>query len=231
MSKGAWTSHGQGTSTTDGLEMLGLPRSQARIIRYFALRPDAATHGRHLQRVLGIGTASMQRDLKRLVALGALTCREDGRLVRYKPVSDSPLWSAFRAIIAATGDPSAVLRDALCDVAGIDAAFVFGSTAAGTRREDSDIDVIVVEGPHLDTRSLFSRLAEVGLLFATEVNAIRYTPQTLAERLGNPDHPAARFIRNLLEGPKQWVAGDPDVLAPLATAAGVRLDVPALLAS
>jgi predicted nucleotidyltransferase len=208
----------------DGFALLGLPRSQARIIRYFALRPDAAAHGRKLQRVLGIGAASLHRDLDRLVALGALTRSEDGRQIQYKAVPDARVWLALRTIIAATGDPSTLLRDALCDISGIEAAFVFGSTATGTRREDSDIDVLVVEGPTLDRRSLFRRLAELGLLLATEVNAILYTPHTLAARLGNSHHPAGRFIRDLLEGPKQWVAGNPDALAPLAMAAGVSLD-------
>lgn len=216
------------TATRDGpvpepLEALGLPRSASQIIRFFALRPTAVIHGRRLQRVLGTGSASLQRDLERLVALGALVRLEGGRLVRYTAEAQSPLWVAFRIIIGSTSDPTGLVRDALRDVSGVQAAFVFGSTATETRHEDSDVDVFVLEGPDLDRRSLFGQLAEVGLLLKTEVNTIRYTPQTLAERLGDPNHSAARFIRVLLEGPKRWVAGNPAVLGPLATAAGVRI--------
>jgi predicted nucleotidyltransferase len=211
---------------SDPLALLGVSRSQCRIIRYFALRARIAIHGRALQRILHLGTASLRRDLENLVALGALRRRQVGRRVVYQADLESPLWSAFGTILAATSDPSTLVRDALSDVAGIDAAFVFGSTATDARREDSDIDLMVLEGAHIDRRALFSRLAEVALLLDIEVNTLRYTAQSLAERLGNPDHPGRRFVRSVLAGPKRWVAGDPQVLCTLAAAAGIRVDRP-----
>ena len=110
----------------------------------------------------------------------------------------------------------------MCDVPGLEAAFVFGSTANATRHKHSDIDLFVVPGPHLDRRALFGQLAEVALLLEIEVNPMLYTVESVAERLGNRGHAGARFIRNVLEGPKRWVAGDPEILRPLATAAGLR---------
>lgn len=197
--------------------------SQSRIIRFFALRPHVAIHGRALQRILGLGTASMQRDLENLVALGALERSADGRYVRYRADPSSAIWPAFRSILGSTSDPSALVHDALRDVAGIEAAFIFGSTARNTRRDDSDVDVLVVHGSHLDRHALFGQLTEVALLLGTEVNAILYTTQSLADRLGNLDHAAARFVRDVLEGPKRWVAGNPEVVHTLATAAGLRV--------
>jgi hypothetical protein len=35
--------------------------------------------------------------------------------------------------------------------------------------------------------------------------------------------PGARFVREVLIGPKEWVAGSPDALAPVAIAAGISL--------
>jgi predicted nucleotidyltransferase len=217
----------QRRSSSDPFHLLGLAPSAGRILRYFALRPEARSHTRQLQRVLGLGGASLQRELERLVTLGALERFEEGRLVRYRAAPSSSLWTAFRLILGTTSDPAGLVRDALCDVPGVQAAFLFGSSARETPSDDSDVDVFVVEGPAVDRRTLLRQLAEVAALIGREVNTIRYTPQALAERLGNPDHPASHFVREVLAGPKRWVAGVPATLVALATAAGLRmLDVP-----
>lgn len=130
-------------------------------------------------------------------------------------------------MIGATPDPVALVRDALCDVSGIHVAFVYGSTAANTRRKDSDVDVFVMEDPDVDGKALHRQLAEAGMLMQCEVNTVRYTPQALAERLHDPRHASSRFVRDVLVGPKEWIVGDGTRLLPLATAAGIRMsDVP-----
>ena len=50
-----------------------------------------------------------------------------------------------------------------------------------------------------------------------------YTARALGDRLGDPHNPAWGFVREVLQGPKRWVAGDDSVIAPLAAAAGVPL--------
>ena len=136
-------------------------------------------------------------------------------------MTTSALWQAVRLRVAEYDDPAALLRDALCDVRGIETAFVVGSTANGTARPDSDIDLFVVETPDVDRRALHRQLFEVGLLLNREVNAVRYTTQALAERLGQSDHAGARFIVDTLEGPKRLVAGTVAAILPLVTAAGL----------
>jgi predicted nucleotidyltransferase len=200
----------------DALELLGLAPSAARILRFFVLRPGARPHARELQRLLRLGGSSLQRELARLGELGALERVRDGRRVRYHAVEGSPVWKAVRLLVGASTDPAPLVEDALVDIAGVRAAFVFGSTARGTDRADSDIDLLVVEDPAVDRRKLLSQLAEAGLLLGREVNAVRYTLQALGERLGNPAHPAASFVRTTLAGPKRWVAGDASEIARLA---------------
>jgi predicted nucleotidyltransferase len=207
----------------DPLEVLGLPPSTGRILRYFALRPDAQPHARHVQRVLEIGAASTQRDLERLVTIGALERSREGRMVRYRAVASSPVWRAVRLLIGSVADPTGLIAEALRDVPGVQGAFVFGSMSNGTQRADSDVDVFVIEDADIDQRSLLRQLAEVTLLAGREVNAVRYTTQALAERLGDPDHAGARFVRETLQGSKRWVAGSPAAILSLATAAGVRM--------
>jgi predicted nucleotidyltransferase len=205
----------------DPLGLLGVAPAAARILRYFLIRRSAEPHVRELQRALRLGGASLQRELERLSALGAIERRADGRRVRYRAVPESPVWKAVEILEGVASDPTALIRDAVGDVSGVLAAFIFGSTAGRTQRDDSDIDLFVVEDPAVDRRTLLGQLAAVEVLLGREVDVVRYTPQALGERLGDASHPAFRFVREALLGPKQWVAGTAQALAPLAAAAGL----------
>lgn len=87
------------------------------------------------------------------------------------------------------------------------------------RREDSDVDVLVVEGSCLDRRTLYRNLSEASLLLGREVNSVRYTVDALADRLGDRTHPASGFVHDVLSSPKDWIGGAPASLAPVATVA------------
>jgi len=162
--------------------------------------------------------------MERMVKLGALEKEREGRRTHYSAIEGAPVWKAMRILEGATDDPGLLMRDALLDVSGLLAAFLFGSTVTGEDREDSDIDVLVVEEPEVDRKKMLRHFAEVGLLLGREVNAVRYTPQALANRLGDPTHPARGFVRQVLSGPKEWIAGSWAAIAPLAAAAGLSTE-------
>ncbi|HEX5436640.1 MAG TPA: nucleotidyltransferase domain-containing protein [Gemmatimonadaceae bacterium] len=206
------------------LAALGVPPSAEKAVRYFATHPTARPYARELQRKLGLGGASAQRDLERLTEIGALKRASDGRLVRYVPELNSRFWRGIRFLVADPNEPAALLRDALCDVEGLTAAFVFGSIAKGSAQEDSDVDVFVVEAAATDRRALHRQLAEAAVLLGREVNPTCYTLEKLAERLANRALPGYRFVREVLAGPKQWVAGSPEELTPVGIAAGIPRD-------
>jgi predicted nucleotidyltransferase len=208
---------------TDRLALLGLRGSLVDLLRYFAVHPDERVHLRRLEHLFGPKSASFQRDLRALVELGALQ-RVDAasRRVEYELVGSWSSWPAIRSLIAGLSDPVVLVREALRGVGGVDAAFVYGSQASGRARPDSDVDVFVL-GDALDRRALHRSLGEVALLTGRQVNPGLYTRIKLAERLGRPDSPSRRFLRNVLAGPKTWVAGDEDALRPLATAAGLSV--------
>lgn len=104
------------------------------------------------------------------------------------------------------------MREALADVAGLSVAFVFGSVASGRDRPDSDIDLFVVEFEDFDRRAFYSHLSETQMLLGREVNAVRYRPDDLAQRLQDQEHPAHAFIQDVLAGPKIFLVGSEDRL-------------------
>lgn len=85
--------------TTRGLDSLGVPAATAKLATYFALNGTARPTVRELQRTLGLASASVQRDLDRLVRAGALVAKPDGRLVRYVTQGESPVWAAVRLLV------------------------------------------------------------------------------------------------------------------------------------
>lgn len=216
------TEKAQKTPAEDPLDLLGVSRAGARILRYFLVRPNARPHARELQRTLGLGGRSLQRETDRMVSLGVLERQREGRLVRYGVVENSRVWWAIQLLAGAATDPTPLLRDALQDVPGVQTAFVFGSTADGTQREDSDIDVLIVEDPTVDRKKMLRQLGEVEMALRREVNTVCYTPQALAQRLGDREHPAWSFIRNAITGPRRMLVGSLATVAALATAAGIE---------
>ena len=211
-------------AAADAFEALGLSSALGRIIRFYMARPEERPHQRALQRALSLGSASVQRELDRLQRFGVIAVEQEGNRTTYAVDQDAPEWRALEELARTSGDPVPLVRDALVDVRGIQAAFVFGSVARGTQGEDSDVDLLVLEGPDFDRKRFYRQLSEVSILLDREVNDVRYTPQDLGERLGDPSHPGWGFLQDVLTSDKIWVAGSPSALAPIAAAAGIARD-------
>jgi predicted nucleotidyltransferase len=189
---------------TDPLSTTLASSALARLVIDLAVRPDEAPHGRALQRRTGLTPRSLQTELRRLEGLGVLRRRPEGRRVRYVLDEGSSRWRALRELVRELADPVDVLRDALAEVPGIAAAFVFGSTARGDARADSDLDVMIVdEGEPLEDDLLARRTLGAGVLLRREVNVVRMSRDELASRI----EAGGGFVREVLRGPKLWIVG------------------------
>jgi predicted nucleotidyltransferase len=206
------------------LALLGLPASLVDVLRFAILHPDEPIYLRRLEQFFGARSASFQRDLHRLEALGALAKvprdSADARRVSYAVVRNWPLWPAMRKLMAELSDPIVLVQEALRGIAGVEAAFVYGSQASGRARPDSDLDVFVF-GDAVDARAMRRSLAELSILLGREVNPSVYSRLRLAERLSADDGGSRRFLKDILTGPKAWVAGAAAAIAPTAIAAGI----------
>jgi predicted nucleotidyltransferase len=180
-------------------------RALAAVVIYFVLHPDKPLHFRALQRVTRVSSRSLQHEMARLEALGMVQRERDGRLVRYRTVAGHPRWSVLREMVRQFAEPAELLRVALADVPGLEAAFIFGSCARGEMDEWSDIDVFAV-GEGLEEREpelvLIGGAGETGALLKREVNVVRYSPAELRRR----QHTG--FFRSVLSGSKIWLVGD-----------------------
>lgn len=187
---------------TDPLSSTLASGALARVVIDFAVHPDDAPYGREIQRRTGLTPRSLQTELARLESLGVVRRRPEGRLVRYELIESNPRWRALRSLIRELADPVDVVRNALSDVPGIAAAFVFGSFARGDTREDSDVDVFIIDDGIPEER-LASRTIEAEILLGREVSVVQMTRDELAERIES----GSFFIDNVFRRPKLWLVG------------------------
>lgn len=193
------------SSSPDPLARVLASSALTHLVLYFVLHPDSTPHFRGLQRATGIASRSLQHELARLAELGMIRRERDGRLVRWRRAADHPRWFVFRDLVREFAEPSTVLRTALVEVPGIEAAFIYGSFARGDIHAQSDVDVFAF-GDALRERGTRLNLAhgtlEASMLLDREVNVVRYTRDKLAAARGDG------FVSAVLAGPKLWLVGD-----------------------
>jgi predicted nucleotidyltransferase len=129
-------------------------RVQAETLSAVLLSPDREWSLTELARLVGASVATVQREIRRAEEAGVVRTRKVGntRLVRADP--EGALTPPMTELLLRSLGPKQVLTEALRDVPGVDAAYLFGSWAARYRgdrgRPPQDIDVLVVGRPNRD---------------------------------------------------------------------------------
>jgi predicted nucleotidyltransferase len=189
-------------------ELLGSSRST--ILVNLLLRPELELHARELARATGISIGTLVRELKTLHALGLVKRREVGRQVFFSADPASPVYGELASLLRKTIGLGDRLREALLPLTPrIQAAFVYGSMAAGTAAPHSDIDVMVIG------RTSFSDVVQAlhpeQSTLGREINPTVMSADEFASRRRARDG----FVQSVVEGPKIWLLGGEDELAEL----------------
>lgn len=187
--------------------------AMARLVIFFSVHPKARVHLRDLMRRTGLSSASLQNELRRMMEIGALRREEEGGRAYFVAEEEHPSWYAWILLLRASASPVEILREALIDAEGIEAAFIFGSQARGDTRPDSDVDLFLIGSSEARDQTL-DRLSEVEFLMGKELDVI----STDEERLVKEMQAGNSFLSRVLSEPKQWVRGGPEALYRLEAA-------------
>jgi predicted nucleotidyltransferase len=198
------------TASDSTLASLFPSMAMARLVVFIAVHPGQRFHLRELKRRTRLSSASLQRELQRLVDAGALVREEgDDDRVYFTANEAHDAWRAWILLLRSVADPADVLREALVDAPGVEGAFVYGSTVRGDTRPDSDIDVFLIIREEEPARDRRRQISEAEFLIGRPLDVVEYSAATARQgaRSGNP------FLSRVLAEPKTWVYGGPETLA------------------
>jgi predicted nucleotidyltransferase len=185
-------------------------RTRRAVLALLYGHPHESFHMRQIARAVGAGQGAVQRELRRLADTGILTRSPEGRLVRYQANRECPVFEELRGLLVKTAGMADVLRNALTRLEGrVRLAVLFGSSANGTFRSASDVDVLVVGT--VTFADVVAALAPAQEALRREVNPVVYRPEEFAARLSQGDH----FLKSVFERPMVLLLGDENDLAEL----------------
>ena len=193
------------------------PRTRQRLLASLLMSPRQPQYAAELATQLGVRRSTLQRDLRRLTAVGILKSSRNGNRVYFQADDSCPIFPELRSLLLKTTGLVDALREELASVASrIEIAFVYGSVAAGTETAGSDIDLMIVGSVGL--MDLVPLLDRATRKFRREVNPTIYTPAEFAQRVRD-----SRFAKSVLGKPHLFVLGTGDGLEAIAGGETSRL--------
>jgi len=188
------------------LQALFSSRVRVKLLTHFFSHPSERFYARGLARTLGEHYNAVWEELNNLEQVGLLGSERIGGAKYYRLEPAFPLYPELKSIIIKTTGLGDTLRDALGRLGRIEAAFVYGSVAAGTEDAYSDLDLMLVG--EADLQELAAVVSELEARIGRAINDVFFTADELGQRLAEGDP----FIRNVLSGPKLMLIGDEDDL-------------------
>lgn len=159
---------------------------QARLLAELFLSGEHELNLNELATRAGLAYGTVHREVRRLLEAGLLSERRVGQARLVRPNPESPLTQPVRDLLLVSAGPVPLLAAELREIAGVQAAFLYGSFAARIRGEPGeaprDIDVMVVGT--LDPMAVYDACQRVGDRVGREVNATIMTRDELEEHSG-----------------------------------------------
>lgn len=163
-------------------ELLPILRSrvQGDLLAWCFLHPDLEASVTALARHCNAAVPTVQHEVARLVDGGLLLDRREGNVRLVRANTTTALARPLTELLMLSYGPRPVLTEALADVAGIDAAYIYGSWARRYEGENGpipdDIDVLVVG--NADRETLHDISLTTSKLLQRDVNIGRVSTKT-----------------------------------------------------
>lgn len=183
--------------------------SQARVLQWLFGQPERSYHLSELRRLTSLGSASLQRELNRLVDAGLVLSERLGNLRCFKANPLSPVYPELVSLTRKTLGVVPMIRTALAPMAErLNLAFIYGSVAKQTDTAGSDVDLLLV-GESLSLNEILTLLMPLEEQLGRKINPACYTPTEYAKRVSEPDS----FVNRILAQPTLPLIGGVDVPA------------------
>lgn len=180
--------------------------SQAKVLFWIFGQPGRSYHLSELRRLTGLGSASLQREINRLVDAKLATSEMVGNQRQITANGNSPVFNELCALTRKVVGIVPMLQEALSTIENkIVFALVYGSVAKETDTATSDIDVMVV-ADDLTLGEVLEVLMPVEAMLERKINPTCYTVNEFMTRLRDPDS----FVNRVLDQSTIKLIGDVD---------------------
>jgi predicted nucleotidyltransferase len=183
--------------------------SQSRLFRWLFGQPERSFHLSELRRLTGLGSASLQRELRKLDEAGLVSSERVGNLRLIQANPKSPIFGELVTLTRKTLGIEPMLREALLPlIPRLHAAWVYGSVAKHTDTAMSDIDVMIV-GENLALGEVLEQLLPLEAGLGRKINPTCYSSAEFERRRAEPDS----FVNRVLAQPILPLVGEIDEFA------------------
>jgi predicted nucleotidyltransferase len=183
--------------------------SQSRLFRWLFGQPERSFHLSELRRLTGLGSASLQRELRKLNEAGLVSSERVGNLRRIQANPKSPIFGELVTLTRKTLGIEPMLREALLPlIPRLRAAWVYGSVAKQTDNAMSDVDVMIV-GENLALGEVLEQLLPLEAGLGRKINPTCYSSAEFERRRAEPDS----FVNRVLAQPILPLVGEIDEFA------------------
>lgn len=177
---------------------------QSKVLEWVVGQPSRWYHIQELIRLTSLASASLQREVKRLLDAGLVVEERIGNLRRIKANMDSPIFNDLANLVRKTIGGVPAISEALRPLAGqLQVALVFGSVAKGTEQVGSDVDVLLVSGT-LQLNDALALLLPLEERLGRRIEVKLYTPKEFRARRAE----TGSVVQRILAGPVELLYGD-----------------------
>jgi len=166
-------------------------------------------HGRELARRCDASLSAVQRELKKLAAVGLIAETQDGNRTNYSANQQHPFYVELTSLVRKSDGITDAIAKSL-QGCGAAVAFVFGSIADNSASAGSDVDLMVIGDVKL--RQVVSCLSGVAAQVGREINPHVFSSDEWTERMASGDH----FVSTVMARDKRFVIGGEDELERMA---------------
>lgn len=167
----------------------------ARLLLSLSVFPDRSWGIRELMREAGLSPGQASTELARLIRLGVVKKETSAGRPRYTVVTQSEAWRSYFAVLRCHASPGEVLTHALAPLRNkVERACIFGSFTREEQRDDSDVDVLVIDD-HSNGRAVTSNCLAAAHILGREVNPVTLTSRQW-ESMVAAGHPFAASVLN-----------------------------------
>ncbi|AVR99412.1 transcriptional regulator [Pseudoduganella armeniaca] len=178
--------------------------AQQKLLGLLFMRVNEGFHLNEIMRLTGLGSASAQRELKRLHEAGLIVSERIGNVRQFRPNKQNIVYEELTSIVKKTFGLVSVLNSALAPMRkSLNVAFVYGKTAKEQEASSDAIELLLI-GENTTYGELLSRLPVAERLLRRKVNPNLYSLPDFHRRLREQQG----FILNVLSERKIFVLGD-----------------------